>query len=229
MRLIAHRGFASVSPENTLEAVDSAAAVADEIEVDVRRCGSDDLVVVHDRTVDRVTDKIGAVSEYTRSELGAMSVLGTEEKIPTLPAVLRTVPDHVTVNAELKEPGIAAETIELLNSLHPNAIVSSFSAAILDTCRTVDPSISRAYITDEAGPAVVETATGLECECLNLSEAVCTESTIEEAHRVGLSVNAWTIDTKERAESLAETGIDGVIADRPSVLPDLRSDRPQTE
>lgn len=221
MRLVAHRGFASVNPENTLEAVDSAATVADEIEVDVRRCGSGELVVIHDSTVDRLTDESGAVSEYTRSELGSMSVLGTGEGVPTLSAVLRAIPDDVTINVELKESGLAAEAIELLESHHPNAIVSSFSADILADCRTIDPSVSRAYLTDEAGTEVVETALELACECLNLNEAVCTEPTIEKAHRTGLHVNAWTIDTRERAEALAAAGIDGVIADRPSVLSDL--------
>ena len=54
MRLIAHRGFAGVNPENTLQAVEAAAGVADAIEVDVRRCESGDLVVIHDETVDRL-------------------------------------------------------------------------------------------------------------------------------------------------------------------------------
>jgi len=75
MRLIAHRGFLSVNPENTVAAVEAAAAVADGIEIDVRRCGSGEPVVIHDETVDRVTDGRGAVDEHTVADLAALDVL----------------------------------------------------------------------------------------------------------------------------------------------------------
>ena len=55
MRLIAHRGFAETFPENTVLAVREAARWADAIEVDVRRCGSGEIVCLHDATVDRVS------------------------------------------------------------------------------------------------------------------------------------------------------------------------------
>lgn len=55
MRLIAHRGFAATAPENTIAAVQSAADHADAVEFDVQRCGSGELVVIHDDTIDRVT------------------------------------------------------------------------------------------------------------------------------------------------------------------------------
>ncbi|MEF8778497.1 MAG: glycerophosphodiester phosphodiesterase [Natronomonas sp.] len=219
MRLIAHRGFASVAPENTLRAVDSAASIADWIEVDVRRCGSGELVVIHDATVDRVTDQSGTVSEYTSSELRSMCVLGTDEGIPTLAAVLRTIPEHVGVNVELKEAGIAVDALDLITSLHPRAVVSSFSRDILSACTAVDPTTSLAYITEKSGTEGVETATELGCAYLHLSTAACTVPAISKAHRAGIQVNAWTVDTAERAASLGALGIDGLIADRPGILP----------
>lgn len=220
MRLIAHRGFASVNPENTLRAIENAATVADEIEVDVRRCASGEPVVIHDRTVDRVTEESGPVGEYTRAELESMGVLGTEEGIPTLSAVLRLLPDHVGVNVELKESGLETDAIELLDSLHPNALISSFSREILEACKVVDQTVPTAYITDEPGSDGVETTIEMECEYLHLSSDSCTDRIVSDAHRAGIQVNAWTIDTAERAASLATLGVDGVIADRPDVVPD---------
>jgi glycerophosphoryl diester phosphodiesterase len=221
MRLIAHRGFASIAPENTLRAVDRAAAIADWIEVDVRRCGSGELVVIHDATVDRVTDQSGAVSEYTSSELRSMRVLGTEEGIPTLAAVLRMIPEHVGINVELKETGIAVDALDLITSLHSHAVVSSFSRDILSACTAVDPTTSLAYITEEPGTEGVETATALGCAYLHLSTAACTAPVISKAHRAGIQVNAWTVDTTERAISLGTLGVDGLIADRPGILSGL--------
>ncbi len=221
MHLIAHRGFASIYPENTVIAVDNAAAVADGIEIDVRRCKSGELVVIHDRTVDRVTDHSGPVGEYTRSDLEAMYVLGTGEAIPTLEAVLRTIPDHVGVNVEIKEAEIATDALHLIDSIHPNAIISSFSQKGLAACCEADPTVPTAYLTDEPGIAGVEKAIDLGCEYLHLAAEVCTKRTVCEAHRAGLRVNAWTIDAADRVASLAALDVDGVIADRPDVLSEV--------
>jgi len=48
MQVIGHRGCADVYPENTVRAVTRAANFLDAVEVDVRRCGSGELVVFHD-------------------------------------------------------------------------------------------------------------------------------------------------------------------------------------
>jgi glycerophosphoryl diester phosphodiesterase len=54
-------------------------ARADAVAVDVRRCGSGDLVVVQDATVDRITNREGAVVDMTAAELVALDVLGSGE------------------------------------------------------------------------------------------------------------------------------------------------------
>ena len=120
MRLIAHRGFAGVNPENTLTAVGEAATVADAVEVDIRRCATGELVVVHDETVDRVTDGEGPVADHSLAELRGLDVLGTGEGVPTLEAVLEAVPDGVGANVELKEPGTAADALAAMDASIPS-------------------------------------------------------------------------------------------------------------
>jgi len=220
MRLIAHRGFAGVNPENTLQAVEAAAGVADAIEVDVRRCESGDLVVIHDETVDRVTDGTGPVAGHTLAELRELDVLGTGEGVPTLEAVLEAVPETVGVNVELKERGTAADAMELMASLHPQTVVSSFSSEVLEACRKADPSVPRAFLTSEGGPEPVRTALELECGYVHPAVDACDERLVSEAHHAGMSVNAWTVDDEATAERLAEAGVDGVIADRWGLLPE---------
>lgn len=218
MRLIAHRGFLSTYPENTLEAAEAAAEVADGIEIDVRRCESGELVVIHDETVDRVTDGSGAVSDHTLLELEALNVLGTASGVPTLEEMLRTIPDHVGVNVELKEWGTEADALARIDALHPQAIVSSFSADILESCRAAAPVVPRAYLSDETAIDEVETAIELDCEYLHPSKESCTERLVTDAHRAGMSVTAWTVDTPSETLSLGEIGVDGVIANSPDVL-----------
>ncbi|WP_336133803.1 glycerophosphodiester phosphodiesterase [Natronomonas amylolytica] len=212
MRLIAHRGFAGALPENTRRAVEEATEYADEIEIDVRRCKSGELVVIHDATVDRVTDGSGAVADHTIDELRALDVLGTGEGVPTLSAVLRAVPNHIGVNVELKEPGIAVDALTRMASLHPQTLVSSFLPDELADCRAAAPDVPRALITDD-GDDAVRAARDLGCEYVHPSVDACTERLVGAAHRQGLSVNVWTVRTRNEAERLAELGVDGIIAD----------------
>lgn len=218
MRLIAHRGFLSVNPENTVEAVEAAAAVADGIEIDVRRCGSGEPVVIHDETVDRVTDGHGAVDEHTVADLDALNVLGTGAGVPTFEAVLRAVPDHVGVNAELKEAGMEADVLRSIDAVHPQSIVSSFYRDILADCREIDPTVPRAYITKEAGTDCVDVAGALDCGYLHPWIEGCTDRTVSAAHRAGMSVTVWAAETPSQAREAAEFGADGVIANSPDVL-----------
>ena len=58
--VFAHRGARDIAPENTLAAFRAAMDVrADGIELDVQRCASGEIVVMHDSKVDRCTDGTG--------------------------------------------------------------------------------------------------------------------------------------------------------------------------
>ena len=140
MRLIAHRGFAGERPENTLSAVRRAVESADAVEVDARRCASGEVVVVHDETVDRVTDGTGPVDERTREELAVLSVLGSDEGVPTLGEVAAAIPDGVGLVLELKEAGIAEDALAAVAGVD-DLVVSSFVADALVECRRVDPDV----------------------------------------------------------------------------------------
>jgi glycerophosphoryl diester phosphodiesterase len=225
MRLIAHRGFAANRPENTRRAIEEASAVADAVEIDVRRCGSGELVVIHDETVDRVSDGTGPVADHTLDELRALDVLGTGEGVPTLDAVLEAVPDAVGVNVDLKEADTAADAIATLSSGHPQPVVASASPDALAACRDADARVPRAYVVDEddvsgAGADALDVAVGLECGYLHVAVDACSQSLVGEAHRLGLSVNAWTVDSRSEAATLADLGVDGIVSDRWAVRPE---------
>lgn len=220
MRLIAHRGFAGMYPENTLRAVEEAVAHADAIEVDVRRCASGELVVVHDETVDRVSDGHGRVAELPLAELRALDVLGTGEGVPTLATVLAAIPLGIGVNVELKEEGLAADAIALARETDLHVTLSSFSPAALADARETDPDVPRALLFDAGPREAIGRARELDCAYLHPRHDLCEEQLVNRAHRAGMSVNAWTVENRSAAERLAAVGVDGVIADRWGVLPE---------
>jgi len=231
MHCIAHRGFAGRFPENTLAAVRrSVAAGADGVEVDVRRCGSGEPVVIHDETVDRVTNRQGAVSALPASALADCSVLGTGEGVPTLEAVCEWLPRDVRLHIELKEAGVAADAVAVAEAFPHDVLVSSFEPDALAAAADA-ADVPLAYLFGSGsrfplssrfrtGPdAALATARDLGCVAVNPHWSHCDEAFVERAHGAGFAVNAWTVQSRETAETLAAAGVDGLIADAPDYCP----------
>jgi len=216
MRCIAHRGFAGLYPENTLTAIRQAAERADMIEVDVRQCRSGDPVVIHDETVDRVTDSTGAVADISLATLQSMDVLGTGEGVPSLEAVLRTIPDGVGLNIELKEPGLVESVIDLIEAFDTELLLSSFDIKTLAAARDLDPSIDRALLVDSSSEAAIERAASLDCTAIHPHWRLVDFALLERAHRSDLDVAVWPISDPERAAEYEKMGVDGVIVEEPA-------------
>jgi len=230
MQCIAHRGFAGQFPENTLAAVRRAvAAGADGVEVDVRRCGTGEPVVVHDDTVDRVTDRRGAVSALSRAELADCSVLGTGEGVPTLAAVCECLPADVRLHIELKEAGVAADAVAVADGL-ADVLVSSFDPdALAAAAGAADVPLAYLFSSGSSVPlssrfrtgpdAALATARDLGCAAVNPHWSHCDGAFVDRAHEAGFAVNAWTVRSTGTAETLAAAGVDGLIADAPEYCP----------
>jgi len=114
--ICAHRGASHTHPENTLAAFHEALRLgAHMIEFDVRRSRDGELVLMHDRTVNRTTDGKGAVAKLTLDELrelDAGSWKGEEfagEGVPTLDEALTMMPENVWLNVHLKGDAALAE------------------------------------------------------------------------------------------------------------------------
>ena len=215
MRLIAHRGFATEHPENTVAAVRLAAERADAVEVDARRCGSGEVVVIHDETVDRVTDGEANVAGLTREELAALSVFGSEEGVPTLAEVAGAIPEWVGLVLELKETGLAADALAAVTDVD-DVVVSSFLADALVECAEVDAEVPLALNAAESDG--IGEARALDCAAVHPHHGLCSPGYVRRAHDADLAVNAWTVDDRETASELAHAGVDGIIADRSDVL-----------
>jgi len=105
--VIAHRGLDETYPENTIIAFKAALEKGMAIEIDVRGTKDEELVVVHDDTVDRTTDGSGSVANMTLVELKALdagSWWGEEfsgERIPTLMETFDAVQQYGTAETTL--------------------------------------------------------------------------------------------------------------------------------
>lgn len=106
--VMAHRGNLVACPENTLAAFQRAVDDgADLIETDVHITADGVVVCIHDATVDRTTDGVGAVRDMTLEEIKTLSASYGRpefagERVPTLREMFDLVPDDMVIALELK-------------------------------------------------------------------------------------------------------------------------------
>ena len=104
--VIAHRGDWRNFPENSLEAIESAIQMGvDIVELDVHRTADGELVVCHDKTIDRTTNGKGKISELTLDyirtrNLRAGHKVVTRFKMPTLEEALDVCKDRILINID---------------------------------------------------------------------------------------------------------------------------------
>jgi glycerophosphoryl diester phosphodiesterase len=232
MQVYAHRGASAVAPENTLAAFDRAAGVAGFVELDVQRCRSGELVVVHDTTLDRTTDvetvfpdrPARAVGDFTLAELrrlDAGSWFSTEfagERIPTLAEVLDFLRDRdlgLLLEAKSPEPGAAGQIAdELLRNrwiLRDRLVVQSFDDDFVREFRSVFP---RATLGLLGAPADVEPWVRI-VDQINPHHVELQQSYVDSIHNAGLSVNPWTVDEPADIARMIDLGVDGIITNTP--------------
>jgi glycerophosphoryl diester phosphodiesterase len=225
--LIAHRGYADRFPENTLTAFRGAvAAGADGIELDVRQCATGESVVIHDGTVDRVTDDEGRVADRSLSTLQALEVLESGESIPTLAAVFDELRTEVTLHVELKASGPIPEVVALAADRPHDVVVSSFDPDHLEPVRDLDgPPTALLFANNPDRNLTL--ATDLGCASVHPHASLCLGTDlIDRAHAADLRVNAWTlgppgadgewvVTDPNAPDRIREEGIDGLIADAP--------------
>ena len=211
MNVIGHRGCAKEFPENTLAAVRGCAPHVDMVEIDVRRCGSGELVVFHDSHLDRLTDASGVVSQFEYQELSRLTIGDSNEPIPKLADVCDYLPSGLGLNIELKETGLHEAVLDILSSHSHEVLISAFDPAALAPFRDAD--VSTAFLCADSVEEGVETALELGCESLHPRYTIIDEEAIQRAQQKGLSVNAWTVPTEPEVRRLQSMGADGVIVD----------------
>lgn len=158
MKIWAHRGCSQRYPENTLTAFAKAAELhkygLTGIELDVQLTKDNQLVICHDERVDRTTDGIGNIRDFTLQELSWLHIAtgsAKAEHIPTAEEVFDLLEPYMKagllVNIEIKNsvfhyPGIEQKIIEFIQrrGLEDNIVYSSFYTKSLEIVRKISPN-----------------------------------------------------------------------------------------
>ncbi|MFO7917851.1 MAG: glycerophosphodiester phosphodiesterase [Anaerolineae bacterium] len=232
--IIAHRGASAVAPENTLAAFEAAVeAGADGVELDVMRCRSGELVVVHDDTVDRTTDGSGLVRTISKDSLrmlDAGSWFGLEyagQRIPTLEEALAFVERGIRLNIEIKSQmlrseGLEEEIADMIRAqrCEDRVLISSFNPLVLMRMKDVAPELQRGLL---YAPGSLRSSPRIwrhfvQPQALHPHHNVVDEEYIHWARDNGYRVNVWTVNEAARMREMTALGVDGIITDHPARL-----------
>jgi len=218
---VGHRGAAGHEPENTLRSFRRAMELGvDMVELDVQLCGTGELVVIHDGTMDRTTDGTGEVAEITLDELRALDA-GMGERIPTLREVIDLAAGKMGINIELKGPGTAEPALRHIEAAVDEGWeitdfqASSFHQEELSAMRELSEDVRTGvlYALDDDG--VMNFAERIGAYSLNPHHRAVNPELVSEAHRRGLKVYTWTVNDPADIARMKGLGVDGVISDYP--------------
>jgi glycerophosphoryl diester phosphodiesterase len=247
--VFAHRGGARLRPENTTTAFDHGLALgADGLELDVRLSRDEEVVVVHDPSLDRTTDARGAVAEldwptlsgvdagYRFCEDGSFPYRGRDVTIPRLRDVLARYP-AVPMIVELKgrSRALAEAAVGLVREAGAlnRVCFGSFDDVTIRAARAAGEDVMTGAAREEIRRALWASYLGLppyqpDYQALQVPERheqrpVATQRLIRAARRAGLPVQIWTVDDPAAMHRLLAWGAQAIITDRPDVaVPTVR-------
>ncbi len=217
--IMGHRGAAALEPENTLRSIRRAVEIGvDAVEIDVRLSKDEELVVIHDATVDRTTNGKGPVSSYALDDLKKLDA-GKGETIPTLQEVMEHVGNKVRLVIELKEEGTERMVVGLVKrrNLGDNVYVISFWHDLVKSIKGMESSIKTGVLLVGC-PVDACVATQASADALVMKYTFVNRHFIQIAHKEGLKVFVWNIDDQHLVKPYVDMGVDGIGSNDPRIL-----------
>jgi glycerophosphoryl diester phosphodiesterase len=230
--IIGHRGASGYEPENTLLSFKKAIELkADMIEMDIYKCNTGELVVIHDNSVNRTTNGKGLIGDLTFNELRSLDA-GKGEKIPILNEVLDLLNAGMKINLELKGEDTARPVYDILNYYikekglsYADFYISSFNHRLLMEFIMLFRKSTKIKICPLVYGIPIELkqiAKKLKAYSINISSDFIDKNIIEEAHGYGMKVFVYSINKPEEALRMKTLGIDGIFTDYPDLFQNCR-------
>lgn len=233
----AHRGGAGDFPENSWPAFEHAVKLGYAyLETDAHATADGVLVAFHDKTLDRVTDRAGAIARLPASEVAAARIGGTEP-IPLLEDLLGAWPE-VRFNIDVKDAPAARPLADLIRraSAWDRVCITSFSARRLratrrllerPVCMATSPVGAAALRSGLPGRMLAHSFARRSVRCAQLPIGLAGTPLIGRAHDAGLVVHIWTVNDRDLMTSLLDMGVDGIMTDKIELLRDVLIGRGQ--
>ncbi|MBN2402895.1 MAG: glycerophosphodiester phosphodiesterase [Spirochaetes bacterium] len=246
--VFAHRGASKEFPENTLPAFERAVELGvDYIELDVRFTRDKRFALIHDETIDRVTEGSGRVSDYSMDELKKFDAgysftsdrgttypfRGKGIMLMSLDELLEAFPEQkIDIDIKDKNPGQIKHLVEIIDkyNAYDRVVAASKHYVNLKALRKMCPQIPTGFSLFEMMWIFFLYKCGLlfldmtfKGNMLQLPEyyaqfKLITGSFIKELHKKGIDLHVWTVNREQDMRRLIDIGVGGIMSDDPALL-----------
>lgn len=219
VRYIAHRGFSSKAPENTIPAYEEAGKSKYwGAETDIAETSDGEFVLMHDATVDRTTNGTGKVSDMTLEQIKALTIDSGSNiskypnlKVPTLREYLLCCKRYNMVPIiECKNIKNIEGFLNIIKELNmeKQIVVISFNNDILKTLRGHSEDIRIQTLAYES----IEICKQYNFD-VDIYDTDVNADLVKQFHTNGIKVDVWTINNDIRRLELESFGVDYITTD----------------
>ena len=216
----AHRGDSELLRENTLVAIKSAIEKgADIVEIDIRESADGHLIVLHDRSLERLWGYPKSADELTLQEIESVGF--AEYRIPALSTVLDqfiSSEADLMIDMDSATYALAALTAVTRSALPIERVIwcGALEAMTIIRDHSVDARIWLPW--NEVGPFNQELIDLVRPESINSHYSYWNAEKVARAHALGLKTSAWTIDDAPTMRWARAIGIDSITSNKMTLL-----------
>ena len=224
--ILGHRGALMHAPENTLAAFELCVRCGVDIELDVYATKDNQLVVIHDATVDRTTSGKGRVDQLTLQQLKKLDAGSwfhpdfAGERIPTFDEALAFIKKHE------RRPTVIGITLKPVNQVIINGIVEAVRKhKMLEQSFLFDMSLQHAQAFKKLEPRIRCAASAHKIEDirsalkLDYIDVIWTgpksKAVIDEIHGAGRQVFFTIVNDARQWQRYKADGADGICTNHP--------------
>jgi len=241
VEIVGHRGASHDAPENTLSSVNLAwERNADAVEIDIYLTRDGKIVAFHDKTTKRIGGRNQNVADQTLAELQTLDVGAwknaqyRDERIPTLPQILQTIPAGKRLFIEIKcgpevLPQLKADLVASGKTADQIALIG-FDYDTMRKAKQLLPALKAYWVFKvkqnkltrkwaHNADYYIQKAKEANLDGLDVGyNGFLTADFIRKSEAAGLPVFVWTINDVKDAKKLVEMGITGITTDRPGLM-----------
>ncbi|WP_191559782.1 glycerophosphodiester phosphodiesterase [Metabacillus idriensis] len=246
--IIAHQGGDGMAPGNTLAAFSLSEKLGvDMLEMDVHLSKDEEVVVIHDATVDRTTNGTGEVKDMTLAQLkqldagfqfvgpdGSRPYRNKGVTIPTMDEIFTAFPGYpMTIELKTDEPLLADKMADLIkkHNMTDNVIIASFHDEALNYfIEATDGQVPVSSPSNATRNFVLSHKlfldrlipmnkyTVVQIPMQASGLNLTTGRIIKSLHDRNIAVQYWTINDEDSVRRLVEIGADGIMTDHPNIV-----------
>ena len=234
IKYIGHRGIGGLAPENTLPAFELAGKLGFwGAECDVRTTSDGNWMILHDDTVNRMTNGNGKISSLSFEKVRALNINSGKNiasfkavKIPKLRDYLITCKKWGVIPVIEMKPAANVqyydkfvEAIKKYGNIQKTVVIS-YSSVSLNELRKRDSNLTLGLLCSSITNSNINYVKSLGNSFIDSSYHNITKSEVILCHKNNIKVGAWTVDDIVVANSLTHKGVDYLTTNK--LLPHVK-------